>query len=157
MTDFDVQPAALRQLAEMLGRACQDLDSARTHLALMENFEGGTGQLGYCLDGHKAAYRTMSDWLGKLADPTVSGTSTAVAESASYYERTDAASAATLDATYPDTDVTKYKEDTGYLDIESEGSARFADVVDPGKYLTKPHDYGNELYAITWIGGTALA
>ena len=130
----------------MLGRARQDLDSARTHLAKMENFEGGTGQLGWCLDGHKAAYRTLSDWLGKLADPTVSGASTAVADSASYYERTDAASAANLDATYPDTNVTEYKEDTGYLDIESEGSARFADVVTPGKYLTEPHNYGNELY-----------
>lgn len=130
----------------MLGRAREDLDSANTYLAKMENFEGGSGHIGWCLDGHKAAYRTLSDWLGKLADPTVSGTSTAVSESASYYEQTDATSAANLDATYPDTNVIEYKEHTGYLDVESEGSARFADVVTPGNHLTEPHDYSNELY-----------
>jgi hypothetical protein len=118
VTDFDVQPAALQELAGLLGRARHDLDRTKTHLAKMEDFKGGTGQIGWCLDGHKAAYRTLSDWLGKLADPTVSGTSTAASESASYYERTDATSAAKLDATYPDTNVIEYKEDTGYLDIE---------------------------------------
>jgi hypothetical protein len=124
----------------------------------MENFEGGTGYLGYCLDGHKAAYRTLSDWLGELADPTVSGAAAAVAESADYYEKTDATAAANLDATYPATNVVEYKDDTGYHVVESEGSARFADVVTPGSHLTEnPHDYGNELYGNTLDWWDALS
>jgi hypothetical protein len=98
VTDFSVQPAALRDLATMLGRARQDIDTAKAYLAKMETFDGGTGYLGYCLDGPQAVYRTFSDWLGKLGDPTLSGTA-AVAESANYYEKTDAAVAANLDAT----------------------------------------------------------
>lgn len=130
----------------MLGRAREDLNTASEHLSKMDNFEGGTGYIGWCLDGHKAAYSAMSDWLRKLADPTLSGTAAAVAESASYYERTDTTSAANLDATYPETYVTEYKEHTGYIDVESEGSARFADVVTPGSHLTDVHDYRNEMY-----------
>jgi hypothetical protein len=157
VTDFSVQPAALRDLSAMLGRARQDVDSAKAHLAKMESFEGGTGYLGYCLDGHKAAYRTLSDWLGKLGDPTLSGTAAAVAESANYYEKTDATAAANLDATYPTTNVVEYKEDTGYHDVESEGSARFADVVTPGSHLTEPHDYSSELYGNTLDWWDALS
>jgi hypothetical protein len=158
VTDFSVQPAALRELSAMLGRARVDIDKAKTHLAKMENFEGGTGYLGYCLDGHKAAYRALSDWLGELADPTVSGAAAAVADSADYYEKTDATAAANLDATYPATNVVEYKDDTGYHVVESEGSARFADVVTPGSHLTeKPHDYGNELYGNTLDWWDALS
>jgi hypothetical protein len=82
VTNFEVQPAALRELAEMLGRVRDDIERASRYLAKVENFEGGTGYIGWCLDGHKAAYRTLSDWLGKLADPTMSGTVTAVEASA---------------------------------------------------------------------------
>lgn len=42
--------------------------------------------------------------------------------------------------------MTEYKEHTGYVDVESEGAARFADVVTPADHLSEPHDYGNELY-----------
>lgn len=150
----------------MLDRAREDLDRANDYLAKMENFEGGTGHIGWCLDGHKAAYRTLSEWLAKLGDPTLSGASTAVSESANYYEQTDATSAANLDATYPDTNVAEYKEHTRYLDVESEGSARFADVVTPGSHLTGPHDYSTELYGnkLEWwdslsvmsLSGTAI-
>lgn len=51
MTHFDVQPAALRELAGMLVRARDDIDKASSYLAKMENFEGGTGYLGWCLHG----------------------------------------------------------------------------------------------------------
>jgi hypothetical protein len=146
VSDFEVQPAALRELAALLGRARTDLEKTRTYLGHMETFEGGSGYIGWCLDGHKAVYGTLSDWLGALADPTLSGTITAVSESAAYYERTDATSAARLDATYPEASVAEYKENAGYLDIESEGSGRFSDVVTPGDHLEKPHDYGNEMY-----------
>lgn len=146
MTDFDVQPAALRELSGALDRARGDLDEVNTYLTKIKDFEGGTGYIGWCLDGHRAAYKTLSDWIDRLADPTVSGTSTAISESATYYERTDANSAASLDATYPDINVKVCKDQNGFTDIEPEGSARFADVTDPGDHLTKPHNYGNELY-----------
>jgi hypothetical protein len=63
-----------------------------------------------------------------------------------------------LDATYPATNVVEYKDDTGYHVVESEGSARFADVVTPGSHLTEnPHDYGNELYGNTLDWWDALS
>lgn len=112
----------------------------------MENFEGGTGHLGWCLDGHRAAYQTLTSWLGELADPTVSGTSAAVSESAAYYERTDADSATNLDATYPEVDVPVIRDQNGFPTIESEGSGRFTDVADPNTHLTGPDDYTKEMY-----------
>ncbi|GAB3449181.1 hypothetical protein [Actinophytocola sediminis] len=145
MADFDVQPTALRELAGTLDRAHADLGKVAIYLAKMENFEGGTGYLGGCLDGHQAAYRTLSDWLDKVAGPMVSDTSKAVSESAAYYERTDANSAASLDATYSDFDIPKYKDNNNYVDLESEGSARFADITAPTDHLNEPHDYTAEL------------
>jgi hypothetical protein len=100
----------------------------------MESFEGGEGALAVCLDGHRAAYRTLSNWLGKAADPTLSATAEAVAGTAAYYERTDTTNAANLDATYPDADVAAARERAKHVPLESEGTARFADVTEPAKH-----------------------
>jgi hypothetical protein len=147
---FSVQPAALNELAALLDRAREDAGKAKTYLAKMENFEGGVGVINVCLPGHQDAYRELSNWLTEVADPTLSGTSGAVAASATYYQNTDAASAGKLDATYPPTNVPGLREYPGYVPIESEGTARFADCIDPGEHLTGPHDYGNELYGNTF-------
>lgn len=144
--DFSVEPAKLRELAALLDRARQHVDSAHKYLGRMEDFEGGEGLLGSCLDGHRAAYDTLSGWLEKAADPALTGTKAGVEASAAYYEKTDQATAAKLDATYPPTDVAQTRERAGAIPIESEGTPWFGDPLNPQGHLDKePGDYHDEL------------
>jgi hypothetical protein len=149
---FTVQPAALRELGALLDRAREDVDSARAHLAGMESFTGGDGVLSVCLEGHQAAYRTLADWLGTLADRTLSATAEAIVESAAYYERTEGTAAANLDAAYPTADVAGARERSGYEPMESEGTARFADVTEPAEHVGAVKDYTDEMEggALAW-------
>ncbi|MCT2586586.1 hypothetical protein [Actinophytocola gossypii] len=144
---FTVRPAALRELEKLLARAKEDVGTANAHLVNMEHFAYADGALAVCLDGHRAAYRTLSDWLGEVADPTLTATTAAVADSAAYYERTDTTTAANLDATYPDADVAGARERAKHVPLESEGTARFADVTEPAKHLGAVKDYTDEMEA----------
>lgn len=61
---------AVDELAVLNGRARDDTTAARTYLGRMAHVEGGEGVLNVCLAGHQEAYRSLSDWLAKVADPT---------------------------------------------------------------------------------------
>ncbi|MGQ0839856.1 hypothetical protein [Actinokineospora sp.] len=143
---FTVQPAALRELAGLLDRAREDVDKSKTYFAKMENFAGGEGLVNLLVGGHRESYQALSDWLGKLSNPTLTGVSQAVTDSANYYQNTDNASAEKLDGTYPETNVTEIREHTGYVPIEPpEGTGSFGDVTEPTTHLAEPKDYHAEL------------
>lgn len=143
---FDVQTGQLRELASLLDRAKEDIDQTKNFLNKVTEFTGGGGILNNLVDGHRQSYQALSDWLGKLADPGVTGTAQAVRASATYYERTDRASAEKLDGTYPEVNPTEVREHTGYVEIEPpEGTGWFADVTEPTKHLIDPGDYVDEL------------
>lgn len=147
---FSVQAGALDELAALLRRAHDDVVAAKGHLGAMESFEGGEGFIGGCLAGHQETYRALAEWLATVADPTLAGTAAAVGESANYYRKTDVGAAGQLDATYPPTDVAGQRDKPGYVPIESEGTARFADCVSAREHLKDLHDYSNELYGTTF-------
>ena len=146
ITQFSVQPAALRQLAQLLDRAREDVDASRKHLAQIQGFNGGEGIINQLTQGHQEAYRALDDWLTKLANPTLTAVSQAVTDAAAYYERTDTGSAERLDGTYPETYVTEIREHTGYVPIEPpESTGAFQDVSDPQQQLSSIKNYREEL------------
>lgn len=143
MTGFSVQPTAVRQLAQQVDRAREDVLATRRHLTKMQDFEGGEGVIGQLTAGRRDAYRALDEWLGALAEPTLSSVSKAIADSAAYYERTDQVSAAELDATYPAADATGQRKHTGY--ISAEGSPiEFLDVQEPRGRLNTIKNYHDE-------------
>jgi hypothetical protein len=156
-TGFGVEPAALHELAALLDRARQHVDGARKYLAKMEEFEGGEGLLGGCLEGHRAAYDALGGWLDRIADPALAETSGAMSDSARYYETTDRETAANLDATCPATDVDRAREQAGTIPIESEGTPWFGDAADPRRYLNEePGDYHEQLATkMSWWDATS--
>jgi hypothetical protein len=144
MTSFAVQPAAVRQLAQSVGRAHEDVAASQQHLTKMQDFKGGEGVIGRLTDGHRDAYNALNDWLGKLANPTLTSVTQAINDSAAYYERTDHASAQKLDGTYPAADAAGQRKQTGY--ISAPGTpAEFQDVQVPRGRLNEPKDYHDEL------------
>jgi hypothetical protein len=144
MTSFSVRPAAVRQLAQQVDRAREDVAASQRHLAKMQNFAGGEGVIGRLTGGHREAYQALNDWLGKLANPTLSSVAQVINDSATYYELTDSASAEKLDGTYPAADAVGQRKRTGY--ISAEGTpAEFKDVMAPMGRLNEVKDYRNEL------------
>ena len=90
--------------------------------------------------------RTLDSWFGEVAEGALVATSTAVTDAAAYYERTDQAAAAQLDATYPPAELTDAREHTDYVPIEPpEDTARYGDVVEPQRHLRELKDYNQEL------------
>ncbi|OLF15342.1 hypothetical protein BU204_22110 [Actinophytocola xanthii] len=139
-----MQPGALRQLAAQVDRAREDVVAARTHLAKIQEFQGGEGVVGRLTGGHRDVYNALDSWLGELAHPTLSSVAQAVRDSAAYYERTDQTSAQRLDAAYPAADAAEQRKQTGY--ISGPGApAEFQDVQEPRGRLSKIKDYREEL------------
>lgn len=146
ITEFKVEPPALRQLAQLVDRAREDVNAGKKHLSQIQDFAGGEGVINQLTQGHQDAYRALDDWLGKLADVTLTCVSQAVTDAAGYYERTDRGSAEKLDGTYPETSVTEIREHTGYVPIEPpENTGRFQDVSEPQQHLSAVKDYRSEL------------
>ncbi|HEY0450403.1 type VII secretion target [Actinophytocola sp.] len=146
MTGFSVQPPALRELAGLLDRAQEDVRAGRKYLQEGVSKISGEGVINRITDSHDAVVHTLDTWLGEVADGALAATSTAVTDAAGYYERTDQASAAQLDATYPAAELTDAREHTDYVPIEPpEGTGRFGDVVEPQEHLTDVKDYSREL------------
>jgi hypothetical protein len=146
MTDFAVQAPALRELAGLLDRAREDFQAGRDYLGKGVGAISGEGVINRITASHDTVVQTLDTWFGRVADDALAVTSTAVTASAAYYERTDAASAAQLDATYPASELTDAREHTDYVPIEPpEDTARFGDVVEPQQHLTEVKDYNREL------------
>jgi hypothetical protein len=144
MTGFNVQPAALRQLAQLVDRACEDVAAGQQHLAKMQDFKGGEGVINNLTAGHRDAFQSLNDWLSKLADPTLTSVSRAISDADTYYERTDHASAEKLDSTYPAADVAESRKRTGYVSAPGEPAA-FQDVSEPQGRLQPVSDYEIQL------------
>ncbi len=145
MTGFSVDPATVRGLAALVDRASTDVEDAKSYLKKIENIDGdgGEGLLNVCVDSHRMAYQALSDWLGTLSGTTLADTAAAVTASADYYEKTDAAAAAQLDATYPPADVDKARAQT---DIPVRGEGRGPFTGDTRPTLDEPHDYHELMY-----------
>jgi hypothetical protein len=144
MTSFSVQPAAVRQLAQQVVRAREDVAATQQHLAKMQSFGGGEGVVGRLTGGHRDVYQALDDWLGKLANSTLTATAQSINDAATYYERTDQASAEKLDGTYPAADAAGQRKQTGY--ISADGTpAEFQDVQAPRGRLNDPKDYRDEM------------
>jgi uncharacterized protein YukE len=144
MTSFSVRPAAVRELAHLVGRAREDVAASQQHLTKMQDFAGGEGVIGKLSGGHRDAYQALHDWLGRLADPTLASVRQAIDDAATYYERTDQASAEKLDGSYPAADATGQRRQTG--SINAEGTpAEFQDVLEPRGRLNEPKDYRDEM------------
>jgi hypothetical protein len=139
-------PAALRQLAQLVDRAREDVVATRTHLEKMQDFAGGEGVIGRLTGGHRDAYQALDEWLGKLADNTLASVARAVTESAAYYEHTDHASAERLDDAYPAADAAGQRKETGYIVADGE-PVQFRDVRVPQGRLHNVGDYHAELNA----------
>jgi uncharacterized protein YukE len=144
MTSFSVQPAAVRQLAQLVGRAREDVAASQQHLTKMQSFEGGEGVIGRLTGGHRDAYQALNDWLGKLANSTLTSTAQAINDAATYYERTDQASAGKLDGTYPAADAAGQRKQTGYISADG-APAEFHDVMKPHGRLQPIKDYRDEM------------
>ncbi|GAA4429962.1 hypothetical protein GCM10023148_34560 [Actinokineospora soli] len=143
---FEVRTSALRELAGLLDRAREDADLIKAHFGRIRDFAGGEGVLNQVVGGHHAVHQAVDHWLGALAHPTLAAVSQAVAESATYYDHTDAASAEKLDNSYPATDVTRVRErlGAGRLDMPA-GYAPFREITEPAAFLAEPKDYTVEL------------
>lgn len=144
MTSFAVQPAAVRHLAQQVDRAREDVAASQQHLAKMQDFEGGEGVIGRLTGGHRDAYEALNDWLGKLTNPTLTSVTQAINDSATYYERTDQASAQKLDGTYPAADAAGQRKQTGYISAEGTPT-EFKDVMEPRGRLNEIKDYRDEM------------
>jgi hypothetical protein len=146
MTDFSVQAPALRELSGLLDRAEEDCRAGRKYLQDAVSRISGEGLINRITDSHDVVVQTLDTWFGQVADGALATTSKAITDAAAYYDRTDHASAAQLDATYPPAYLTDAREHTDYVPIEPpEGTGRFADVVEPQEHLTDVKDYNREM------------
>lgn len=144
--NFKVETAALRELGGLIQRAKEDVDAGKKHLQHMQDFSGGEGVINMIVGGHEEAYQSLSNWMAKLADPTLTGAAQSVSDAAGYYERTERTAIEKLDATYPETYVGDIREHTGYVEIEPPGNTgRFTEVIEPQEHLAKVVDYTVEL------------
>lgn len=146
MTGFSAQPPALRELAGLLDRTKEDFQAGRKYLHDGVAQITGEGPINRITDSHDMVVQTLDAWFGEVADGALAATSTAVIDAAAYYERTDQASAAQLDATYPPAYLGDAREHTDYVPIEPpEDTTRFGDVAEPQQHLREVKDYNREL------------
>lgn len=161
MSDFAVQPAALKELADLLDRAKEDVEAGRSHLQPLQELTQCEGALNEGV--HTSTFQGLDGWLNDLAGKVVAPAAQTVRDAAAYYERTDEESARTFDETeFPDdTYVTDTREQTGYVPIEPpEDTGRFQDVVEPQEYL-RPVDKADyireDMTSIAWYEAFSIS
>lgn len=137
MTGFAVDPAGLNGLYNQLARAADaahdTLDYTRRQCDLDWNAEG---LLMILLGPHEHAYANVTGTLARLRE-LAQETGTAVNAAQNDYARTDRAVAARLDAVRPGADKPDTVRGMPPPDRPA-GTAGFADVADPARFLTAP-------------------
>jgi hypothetical protein len=107
--EFSVNTAALPGLADMLNRRRDDLFASRDYVDVHTHISAhGQGIFNLLIGGHTQIVAGVKQFLTLAAEERAARYSGAVTDSVSYYSRSDAQSAAALDASYRGTDAGGY-------------------------------------------------
>lgn len=99
--DFEVDVTALRGLTRLLDRLGEDANEGTNYLQSNTELEYGEGLLNRARGSHEEALQQVQWFLDSITEYTAVKSRFALDEAIKYYQATDAASAAELDATYP--------------------------------------------------------
>jgi uncharacterized protein YukE len=140
---FTVEPASLKKLPEMLDRFGEDARKGKEYVTEKTKIGWQSQGLLNLLEGtHDANVATVTDWLGRADTECAKSTRTAVNNAISYYDSTDKAAAARLDASYPAAEIEEPNE--GYQYYAYNHTAAFADKMEPTQRYKEIEDHSAE-------------
>src|SRR5947207_2497275 len=143
---FSVDAAGLAGLPEQLDRLQQDAFRGSAYVGDHARLSYG-GVLNDITADHERILHDVRGYLNKLGGPVAGNTADAVRAATTYYGRTDARAAASLDASYPAT-TSAHANVAGNYGATSYSSsalgARFRDVARPTDHYVAPPDRHNE-------------
>ncbi|HEX6681443.1 MAG TPA: hypothetical protein VF062_01515 [Candidatus Limnocylindrales bacterium] len=143
-----VDPAGMSGLEDMVNRAGEDADSARSHYDKHAGINwAGEGIINHCHDSDENIQRNVRDFLRKLSHEQLPATADAIAYARDFYARTDKASAERLDSTLAAADVASASRDVAVMapGPSDQSLVRFGDACEPHTRLTTPPDFNEQM------------
>ncbi|WP_026931269.1 hypothetical protein [Glycomyces tenuis] len=141
MTGFLALPEDIKSLGKLVGTQADHAAACQRYILNNTGLQGGEGWLNDLSGAHEALVGNTADWFSTLSRYTLEAAEFSITDSADYYAKTDADSAAKLDSQLE-----------GYQTSPPEGHeyhyerieivvGTFGEKYDPESYLTEPDDY----------------